>query len=577
MSRESEGAPSHKRSSRGFTLIEIAVVVVIIAVLAALAVPAYQRSVERSKATEAATVLNKIRSEQEKMAAFSNTYADNFSQLSPVIQGKRSSGTSIDSTNYTYHLRDVDGIKYAEAVPKSKYEYTIRTSLYNQTNLCAEGDDADLVKNLFKGCDLVCDDIVKAKCTSTGGSWTAESCSCTCEAGKSLVGGECIANPKECPNDSSKPLAECGNCGTRLVECDKSSGEWKAGACQNEGECAPGTPGTVENGSKTCSASCSWTLTCNSGYTAEGGKCVSNGGGGEEDDKTCGGTGECTAGETEEIENGTRTCSSTCKWEDPVCSEGYEVKGSVCEKKTPAPATCASTATVVQISIFAEDTCDGNIQTKVDPSSMTATCVDIYPAPAGGGASEVVGHVTRSDRMSTSMPTCSEYDIKNNVSHTYYVGSGPYSGPEMNMTGTNYYTTSLAECSDIGQMSMSCVTKFINGGANYRVHGLSGGQGAWVNNPTLLDLPACGDGNFNTGAGREEFCRSISSAGSPHFASAGGDFLCVSGFDPFLIGAGHVLETGASHIVNCKFSFGYTEMILHCGGAYEHNFIQCSE
>ena len=64
------------RHTCGFTLVEVAVVVVILGVLAAFGVPRVFKSVERSKAAEAIAYLQSIRSAQVLHHARFSTYCD---------------------------------------------------------------------------------------------------------------------------------------------------------------------------------------------------------------------------------------------------------------------------------------------------------------------------------------------------------------------------------------------------------------------------------------------------------------------------------------------------------------------
>jgi prepilin-type N-terminal cleavage/methylation domain-containing protein len=69
------------RTRKGFTLVELAVVIVIIGVLAAFGVPRFLKSVERSKAAEAFSYLSAVQSAQERYLAQNGTYATDVTTL----------------------------------------------------------------------------------------------------------------------------------------------------------------------------------------------------------------------------------------------------------------------------------------------------------------------------------------------------------------------------------------------------------------------------------------------------------------------------------------------------------------
>ncbi|MGB7344006.1 MAG: prepilin-type N-terminal cleavage/methylation domain-containing protein [Pirellulaceae bacterium] len=69
------------RARKGFSLVELSVVVIIIGVLAAFGVPRLLQSVERSKAAESFKYLASVRAAQERFQARQGTYAADLTQL----------------------------------------------------------------------------------------------------------------------------------------------------------------------------------------------------------------------------------------------------------------------------------------------------------------------------------------------------------------------------------------------------------------------------------------------------------------------------------------------------------------
>ncbi|MBR4355934.1 MAG: prepilin-type N-terminal cleavage/methylation domain-containing protein [Elusimicrobiaceae bacterium] len=69
----------------GFTLIELLVVVLIIGILASIAVPQYQKAVERSRAVQAITLLKSVGQAYESHHLATGTWANSFDELAVNI------------------------------------------------------------------------------------------------------------------------------------------------------------------------------------------------------------------------------------------------------------------------------------------------------------------------------------------------------------------------------------------------------------------------------------------------------------------------------------------------------------
>lgn len=73
------------RKSHGFTLIELMIVVVVIAILAAISFPAYSNFVVKAKRADAHDALLRVQVEQEKFRANNPEYAGGLADLPPIF------------------------------------------------------------------------------------------------------------------------------------------------------------------------------------------------------------------------------------------------------------------------------------------------------------------------------------------------------------------------------------------------------------------------------------------------------------------------------------------------------------
>lgn len=66
----------HKKTTAGFTLIEVMIVVVIIAILAAIALPSYQKYIQKSRRVDARESLTRIATLQERYFFQKSKYSE---------------------------------------------------------------------------------------------------------------------------------------------------------------------------------------------------------------------------------------------------------------------------------------------------------------------------------------------------------------------------------------------------------------------------------------------------------------------------------------------------------------------
>ena len=184
LNRDVVALPSqnNKPTKKGFTLTEMLVVVMVIAVLAAIAYPLYTKAATKSRAIEAINLLEMVRNKQLQKYAEDRVYYSSFTNMGQLTANKRQetlSAQELKIKDYTLSLNNVHSCMTA-TYEKGNTTFSFSSS-YEQTGLGCTGDVCSSFGDIVGTAKDVCN--CGSKSCSNGYTLNEDTCNCDCYLG----------------------------------------------------------------------------------------------------------------------------------------------------------------------------------------------------------------------------------------------------------------------------------------------------------------------------------------------------------------------------------------------------------
>ena len=144
---------------KGFTLIELLVVVLIIGVLSAVALPQYQKAVEKGRSVEALTNLRSVVQAMQVYKMANGEASQELDNLDITLNGEKIDARTVKLKNFTYDIRNFnsatpegfEAVATRNNATSDAMKYYIYFNYYGTMACVAQTPDAEVICSAMCG------------------------------------------------------------------------------------------------------------------------------------------------------------------------------------------------------------------------------------------------------------------------------------------------------------------------------------------------------------------------------------------------------------------------------------------